>query len=115
MKEGAQAQSHHWVVSHQEENKEKATYLAQEGEMGSDPRLTFLLDTRQHTLPDTGPSCYSISWKKGGCNTHPGLTDSGDGGCLQIFYHCHQHVVACDLPKMYPGNKEGSDVLQHCS
>lgn len=24
-------------------------------------------------------------------------------------------MIACDLPKMYPGNKAGSDVSQHCS
>lgn len=70
---------------------------------------------RQLMLTNIVSSHYSRSWNRGGSNTHPGLTDSGDGGFLQIFYHCHQHLVACDLPKMYPGNKAGSDVLQNCS
>lgn len=95
----------------------KGNLLAQEvGEMSPDPQLTPTGHHRQQMLPDTSPFCYARFWKRGGgCDTHPGLTDSRDGGFLQIFYHCHQHVIACDLPKMYPGNKAGSDVLQHCS
>lgn len=60
---------------------------------------------RQLMLTNIVSSHYSRSWKRGGYNTHPGLTDSGDGGFLQIFYHCHQHLVTCDLSKMYPGNR----------
>ncbi|CAM2111944.1 unnamed protein product [Caretta caretta] len=36
----------------------------------------------------------------------PDLTDFGNGGFLQILYHCHEQLIACDAPKVYSEQKE---------
>lgn len=50
---------------------------------------------------ETQPEAQGIA-----AGTHLGFTDFGDGGFLQILYHCHKHLIACNLSKVYPEGKK---------